>query len=424
MGRRHALGIGVIVLTLTGCAAAPETPPINGRFVRTVWAPLKGNRFRVNSPDTTRGKYKDRWEAKQTGRMMLKLDQDFKHVETASLYLELWGGHPGVANKRFTLNGKGAYTLPEVGAAGHNCTYSYPMTPLKVSELIRGENAFQFTCEKGSTFWGHYLIRAAAVRLLLWDSSPYVRTAGLTGFSSRLEAEVIEGTEKIRLQVKASKGLGAKVRSVEYWGKYVGYDENGDGEAHDWHGFTKDRRPVGIIGRSDKGWYEVIWDTSMLPHPRKLVVTAIVRFDSPDDLTYEMTPVEIAAPKAKARVSLHCARDLPKPFWSRAGREKTCTIDLDVDPADVERAELRVVIWDGGKGKTAKPFTLNGVALPVAGRGAHDVLYRVIPIDPKVLRRGANRIRLLSDTSHHGIEVCLPGPALVVRTKARDNATP
>ena len=48
-------------------------------------------------------------------------------------------------------------------------------------------------------------------------------------------------------------------------------------------------------------------------------------------------------------------------------------------------------------------------------RGSHDLLYRIIPIDPALLYKGRNEIMLLSDTEHHGIEVLLPGPGIVVR---------
>jgi len=33
------------------------------------------------------------------------------------LYLEVWGGHPGTAGKRITLNGRSAYDLPADGVA-------------------------------------------------------------------------------------------------------------------------------------------------------------------------------------------------------------------------------------------------------------------------------------------------------------------
>jgi hypothetical protein len=94
-----------------------------------------------------------------------------------------------------------------------------------------------------------------------------------------------------------------------------------------------------------------------------------------------------------------------------------CTIDLDVDSANIDKAELHIVVWDGGAGMVEKYFTLNGHFLHVAGTGKHDVIYSRLTLDPTWLKRGANQIELLSDTEHHGIEVLLPGPALIVRTK-------
>lgn len=78
---------------------------------------------------------------------------------------------------------------------------------------------------------------------------------------------------------------------------------------------------------------------------------------------------------------------------------------------------LHVVTWDGGAGTVKDSFTRNGRALPAAGAGKHDVIDSALPIDPSLLRRGANVIALLSDTEHHGIEVLWPGPALAVRVR-------
>jgi len=38
-------------------------------------------------------------------------------------------------------------------------------------------------------------------------------------------------------------------------------------------------------------------------------------------------------------------------------------------------------------------------------------------VDLKNLRPGMNELKVLSDTEHHGLEVCLPGPALIIRYK-------
>jgi hypothetical protein len=106
---------------------------------------------------------------------------------------------------------------------------------------------------------------------------------------------------------------------------------------------------------------------------------------------------------------------LPKPFVSRVNRLLKCSIPIDVDPRSVERAELHTVAWDGGRGTVADYFTLNGRPMPVAGEGRHDVIYTRLSIDPGLLKRGDNQVKLRSDTEHHGIEILRPGPALIVR---------
>ena len=414
---RWIAAAGLMLAASASCAqaAANET----GRFVRTVWAKTSGNRFRVNSPDTKTGRYKDRREARQTGRMALHIDEDLSQAASAELYLELWGGHPGVANKRFVLNGKGTYRLPEVGAAAKNCTYSYPTVPLKLAELIRGENVLAFTCDRGGAFWGHYLIRAACVRLGLKPGGPALRRAGLASFSTRVAVRASGGgAEAVELSVPVAPDVAKRIARVEYWGRYAGYDENGDGRFDDWHGFTKDRKPAGILGTATDPPFALRWDLSMVPPAAKLAARARVHWRDAPGIVYETPAAQAAFPARRGRrVALYTSKDLPRPFWSRAGRAMKCTINLDVAPAKIERAELHVVIWDGGKGATPEPFTLNGRALAVAGGGRHDVLYRIVPVDPRLLRRGANEVRVLSDTKHHGIEVVLPGPALMVRSR-------
>jgi hypothetical protein len=131
-------------------------------------------------------------------------------------------------------------------------------------------------------------------------------------------------------------------------------------------------------------------------------------------LTRASTGMEIRE-RTNANIVLFAPHDLPDHFWSRARQLKSCSIDLDVDPARIEKAELHVVTWTGGAGTVKEYFTLNGVHYPVADGERHELVYSRLPVDPKNLRRGLNRIELLSDTEHHGIEVIYPGPALMVR---------
>lgn len=413
MTKRCFIMATVAVGLLAGCSSGGSS---SGHFVRTYWANTRATEFRVNSPDTATGRYRDRPEAKQTGLMTIPLDEALLGADAAELYLELWGGHPGVRDKRVTVNGVGEYELPEVGSAAKNCTYSYPAISLTREQLHVGQNQFQFTCHRGSTFWGHYLISSAAVRLQLPADHSAVTQPGLGGFSASVSVSSPAG-ETRKLALSIPEAMASRIESVEYVGRYRGYDDNGNGEDLDWHGFTKNRKAQGIIASASAPPFEAEWDLSMLPDGQEqMAVRAIVRFRDAPGLSYRTAATAVAAPRRNAHVTLHYAEKLRRPFWVRADKVQTCQIYLDVEPEQIAKAELRVLIWDGGSGTTKSPFQLNGHRLSVTGRGKHDVRYRVVAIDPKILKRGANEVRLQSETIHHGIEVLLPGPALIVRT--------
>ena len=157
----------------------------------------------------------------------------------------------------------------------------------------------------------------------------------------------------------------------------------------------------------------------MLPAQQNMAIRAIVHFNDPANLIYVTPPLGGLATQKRdgASVRVVAPKDLPTRFWSRANRLKTCNIDLDMDPTKIERAELHVAVWDGGAGTVQNYFTLNGRPLTVAGSGKHDTIYSRVPLQLSWLVRGENRIGLLSDTEHHGIEVLLPGPAIVVRSR-------
>lgn len=412
------LVIFVVALFLAGVPAGCSDGGRSG-FYREIWALGESNAFRVNSPDAKTGQYRDRPEVQKDGVLRIEMPLDPDEVQAAELYLELWGGHPGTENKRFVLNGKQTYPLPEVGTAEGHCTYSYPRIALDVTDLQQGENTFAFTCEKGDSFWGHYLIRTACLRLKLKPDSRELRAAGLTDAEITVRHHVEESLPRtVLLNVDAPQPLRARIAQVEYYGKYEGYDENGNGRSDDWHGFTKDGEARGHIATATTGEdLRTTWPLTMVSPARGVEVRSLVRFADHPDLVYETRAVEVLPPEEDSPVRLFPAEDMPVPFWSRADRPKQCWISLPVEPDQIEQAELHVLLWDGGSGTTAKPFTLNGHPLPAAGKGAHDLLYRVIPIDRDMLRKGDNDIRVVSDTEHHGIEVLLPGPALMVRFK-------
>ena len=408
-----------------GAAGAPiarfrQAAP-GGRFWRLWWYepgaehgnPGFNTRFRVNSPETSlHPEFGSRTEARSSGMMQIFMPEDPRELEAVELYCELWGGHPGTANKRVSINGRSLYPMPENGTAAGHCTHSYPLIPLRRDDVVNGFNALQFACDKGSTFWGHFIVDNACLRAGLARGHADLKRLALDGFHAAVRAEQ-ESDE--RLAVWLEPNLSERVARVDFQGFFEGYDENGDGLARDWHGFTKDRRPEAWLGAATAAPFRIEWDTRMIPGDRCGVRARIAFRDAPG-IVYETAPLEaIPLPlKQKARVMCVAAAALPVPFWSRAGKRKEAVIELPVAPGRVQRAQLHIVTWDGGRGTVEHPFRLNGQPVEVCASGRHDVIYSVRELPPALLEK-RNVAELVSDTDHHGIEVLLPGPALMVR---------
>ena len=375
-------------------------------------------RFRVNAPEASLlPGVRDRVEARGNGMLQILMEENLAQLTGATLDCEIWGGHPGTEAKRVSVNGRSTYALPEVGTAAGHCTHQYPTIPLQLTDLVNGYNVFQFACDQGTSFWGHFIVDNASLNAILKPDHPLLKATGLDGFRAWVEVSERTGSragEERMLHLNSTDP--SMIAQVHFIGYYKGYDENGNALGRDWHGFTKARMPTAILGTATKPPFTITWDTGMLPDQQEVRVRARVIFKNRPDLYFDTAVADVPAiPERPAIVTLEPAQDIPAPFWSRDGEARHCTIPLGMDPAGIERAQLHVVIWDGGCGTVDDPFSLNGEPIPVVGEGEHDVLYRVLEIDPQILQQGANEIVVVSNTAHHGIEILLPGPALIVR---------
>ncbi len=422
-------------LPLRGATVAPswELPPPQqgeGVFWRLHWYergiehgnPGYERRLRVNPPEiVTDAKFGGRVEARENGLMVIQAEEDLFNTMAAELALEMWGGHPGTAGKRVTVNGRSTYSFPRVGSEDGHCTYSYPVIELKRTDLVDGWDAFQLALDQGSAFWGHALVDQAHLRIALPRLHPDLIQRRLDQFTATVVAASLDApAEGLCFELQTPQP--ELVDHVDFQTWYFGYDENRNLREPDWHGFTKDRLPVGYAGAAAAAPFRATWDTSMLPAQKNVAARAFVYFKADPALVY-VTPTLTAltiADHPHAVVALYAPPDLPPSFWSRAGNLKTCSFVLDIDPARIERAELQVVTWTGGAGDVKEYFKLNGKHFPVAEGASHIVQYSRLPVDPGLLRQGKNTVELLSDTQEHGIEICYPGPALMVRYRAME----
>lgn len=375
--------------------------------------------LRVNAPEASiHPEFASRSEPQSSGVARILIEEDLRKVRRVDLATEIWGGHPGTRNKRVTINGRSTCSIPEVGTVRHHCTHQYPIFNLQPKDLVNGYNALQFACDQGDTFWGHYIVDNASLRIGLNVDDPGLIDHKLADFRASVVVSE-QSDDRFALRLNVPERFEPTIAAVHFQGRYFGYDENGNGWRTDWHGMTKFKRPYGVIGTAKKSPFEVEWDASLVPNQDRVDVRAVVEFNGAPELRYRTKPLtglKIARPSGDD-VRLFASNDIPAPFWSRAGRKRSCSIDLDVDPKNIVKAELHVAAWTGGAGGIQNYFTLNGTHYPVAEGSRHETVYSRIPVDPSLLRRGINKIELFSGTTHHGIEILSPGPTLAVRCR-------
>lgn len=378
-----------------------------------------GERTRVNDRGmSTHPNYSVRFEAQINGLALVDIPDTISQLDRAELFCEMWGGHPKTANKRFQINGGRSYPLPSELTAAGNCEYLFPHVSIDYKDLVSGTNALQFNCDRGNTFWGHFLMEEIAINCYYNEDAPIIKRAGLSEFSA---VPVIKGSilpESAEIWLNFTESLADKISEVHYFGYYLDYDWNGSGSDYQWHGYQFKRKYTGHIGSSVNPPFKVSWDTRMIPtQGRQMAVKALIVFKN--GINYWSDILNgIVFPSDRQIVQVVYCSEMPVPFWSRDNQLRKAVFELPVAPEEIEQAELYLRIWDGGEGNIKEPFRLNGIPYKITqGDAPHDLVNTKRPVSAANLNQGKNYIELLSDTEHHGIEICLPGPALIVRYK-------
>lgn len=355
-------------------------------------------------------------ESQMNGLQLISVNEVIMDIKRTEIVFEMWGGHPLSENKRFTINGRGTYHLPEKGNSLEQSEYIYPSIPITTSDLVNGVNAFQLAVDRGVTFWGNYIVDEMAVKCYLKDDDKRILNGGLKNFKAIPAVEKMEDLITVKLSVAPE--FQNQISSVSYIARYDGYDDRGDGYGNNWHGFTHKKIYTNHVGTATQAPFSVNWDTRMIPTQGKAIaIKAIIELKN--GLLFETEILDnLWFKKGRPMVLLLHTTDAPAPFWSRDKQFRTAKITLPVEPNQIENAELFVKIWDGGEGDIKDPFKLNGIAYAITGKHSdHDIHLTKHLVDAKNLKAGENTIELLSDTPNHGIEMLLPFPALIIRLK-------
>lgn len=396
------------------------------KFYRQYWVEYEGRinnnkqqgeRTRVNDRGmSTLKTWHNRFESQVNGLALLTIADTILHIERAEMVFEMWGGHPKTENKRFSINGSKYYPLPsELTQDGH-CEYRYPVVPVDYHDFVRGTNAIQFLCDRGETFWGHFILEEIGVNVFLKKGTPELVKSELDGFTAIPVVKSKVLADEVEITLNAPAQHIPKIEAVHYFARYLGFDASGSGTDLQWHGYLKGRQYEGHLGTVTQAPFKVNWNTRMVPDQgTPMSVKAVIQFRN--GLMYETEVVGgLTFPNSRPHVQLYHCTELPKPFWSRNNQLKKAYIELPDYLSKAESAELHVRNWDGGEGNIREPFKLNGVPYRITqGNAPHKLIYTINPVELKNLKPGTNNIELLSDTEHHGIELCIPGPCLMVR---------
>ncbi|MEM8875908.1 MAG: hypothetical protein AAGD32_16795 [Planctomycetota bacterium] len=410
--------------------AETSSPPDTGRFLIVAKyehqrPPKPMPRLRVSGPGTVLHKWwKNNGAVFDNGLATVDMPVPPHEMIGAELVIEMWGGHSMTPGKRVSLNGRSTYMLPdpfadvpeEAGFVKVRQYHAFPRIELKRTDLVRGVNAIQFACDQpvGEEHFefGHFLVDNVAVHAELPADHALVADAGLSAFTATVTTDIDAETVRLGLDLPADFDASV-IKHVDYYTNHAGFDETGDADS-DWHGYEYQGKFVGGGGRVSAAPFVADWDTSMIPDSGSAKVRAVVHFEN--NVRYE-TPIATVDLPAKPAVTMVHVDEPIGSMWARDDQVETRTLTVDVDPAEIDRAELHLTLWDGGVEEVEHPFHFNGHPLPVDSPGHHDARYLVVPIDIAWLKQGANEIRLTSDTKHHGIEVLYPGAVLMLRMK-------
>jgi hypothetical protein len=407
---------------LLWCALVPTAGPAaprTGDVYREYATHSRGDRdWRVTDPQAT----PERARAYLPNPVLTLEIDDLRGAIRAEAVLDRWGGHLRTTDKRIRFNEQEWIQIPEISTVPglERAPYYYsqdnPVVPVPLDHLREGTNTFQGTCGVVEGYnWGQWGLYSLILRVY-YDPKSRDHPAGRIRHPA--QAESLQENPRVTVEARAAQG----VARVDVLAWFAGYDEDGDGEFAGWHSaYHQPLRgaPADLSEHVGTAWrepYEVIWNTRWVPDQAPGAIKIVARIQDSRGL-WSVTPVVegLSLERPNSSVRLYRASDVPERFGVRAGQSMKCAIPLPAD-ARLDRATQAVLAlrtWHGWDGHHS-PLRLNGQPLPIRGKN-HHYDFDLLPVPVAMLRDGANRLGIHSDTEHHMLEVLWPGPALLVR---------
>lgn len=401
------------------CFASSVPYPAEGSIYREYKQTMGGIKdWRVTDPESPQPGAK---EFLPNSVLHISID-DLEGAIRAEALFDRWGGHTGTIGQKVRFNANPWIDLPMLTSTpkGHKPeAYQYqdnPVIEIPLDHLKQGDNSFQGTSGGQSCYdfnWGQWGWDCIVVRIYYDSSKSHVtgrivspKPGSILGENPTLSAEVSDNQ---------------KTKRVDFIGFYEGYDENGDGRFLDFHNgyFCKrDAAAIDITGHcatADAEPWKATWNTKYVPDQSAANMKLVARIQSTEGIWYVTDQVgSLSLLRKDETVRLYKAKNVPEKFWSRLNEVKSCDIYIPNNPP-IQNATEATMHWRTWNGNEYK-WMFGKYESTLAG-GNHNFAYTICPLPAGYLKAGSNKVSVAADTEHHGVEVCYPGPALIVRYK-------
>ncbi|HTY01694.1 MAG TPA: immunoglobulin domain-containing protein [Bacteroidota bacterium] len=417
---------------MSGQVVYKQPPP--GSIYREYYQTMGGlSDWRVTDPNIDLGRWPDAKPFVPNPILHLTVD-DLSGAVRAEAVFTMWGGHLGTFGKKVRFNGPShswidIQPLDQSNGipSGHDGTMymSEPMEGVDVplTDLQVGDNTFEGTntgqIMNPSTGWGQFGWFAVILRVYYGpDKSHPTGTISSPSAGSSFE-------ENPTIIANVSSG----VDRVDFLAYYDGYCTDGDGIYQEYHSDYHIHQDEGSVvmrnhvGTATSAPFQTTWNTQWIPDQASGGIKLIARIRDNSGMwfvTDEVTGLTLSRPNSS--VKLYKAANVPEDYWVKQYQESasnTFTIPAGDDLSKATDAIFIVRSWNGANGGATSPadhFSLrvNAWTAPTFGND-HYYSFDVFSLSPSELLSGTNQVTAFCDSYVHGVEICWPGPAVMVR---------
>jgi len=390
---------------------------------------MTGNDWRVTDPDAPfeGPSYNSPSTFLPNPELELTVD-DLQGAIRAVAVIDVWGGHVGTIGKQFRLNDSTWIDVPDIENTPSSPECYVHQVSLEVEvpleHLVEGMNVLEGTSGPQTCFdfgWGQWGWYGFMLRIYY---DPLQKAAPAGNIVSPADGGVLR--ENPMFEIEAMSPVG--VTRVDLVGLYDAYDADGDGVYREWqqnyHRPTKNDPSMVVrdhMGTATTAPHRVTWDTQWIPDQDPESIEAVARIRDSSGLwfvTDRVTGLSLDRPGVDVR--LYRPSDVPRSYWVRAGRTRSSTVQIasSHDLTDVQAARLLTRTWNGIAGQSEPGedhwTRVNGWTTPTYGVD-HFYAFDQVELPVGILANGTNQIEYYAESTHHGVEVLWPGPAVVAR---------